>query len=168
MGRRFGWTLSLVLCISFVSGEAWGQGERQSEELRLFLQELRREEAPAPRVRKPQGLEKSVTCTADCGGGQSVSVTCPGICSAQDRDCTPIQEGEVVQSAGPRGAAWCDGGTPVYCPEPCYCSAETHCPGGGSVWCTGTDQCIGGDGICFVNCDGNEQFCPGYFGQILC
>jgi len=98
------------------------------------------------------------TCTADCGAMPIVTVRCPGSCVAYDRSC-PYQ----------RGYVQCNGGAKVYCEEPCACSAETSCPEGGSVYCTGTDgECFGGDGLCYVECNGQIEFCPGHEGEELC
>jgi len=97
------------------------------------------------------------TCTADCGALPIVTVRCPGSCVAVDRSC-PI-----------RGYAKCAGEAAVYCEEPCTCFAETYCPEGGSVYCYGTgDECLGGDPLCFVQCNDQIEFCPGHEGELEC
>jgi hypothetical protein len=48
------------------------------------------------------------------------------------------------------------------------CSKSTVCPDGTVLYCDGTTFCFGGDGTCFVRCDGVTQWCPGHVGQKSC
>ncbi|MEM1205559.1 MAG: hypothetical protein AAGN66_20175 [Acidobacteriota bacterium] len=101
------------------------------------------------------------TCQATCGDtGGSVSISCSGSCTAVDQDC-PSQRGYVECNGQPS--------TRKNCGECIPCFAESFCPDGGSVWCSGWGfRCIGGDDLCFVSCNNNVTFCPGHFGQLVC
>jgi hypothetical protein len=111
-----------------------------------------------PQVETAQG-----SCSASCGDmGGTVTVSCSGTCTIVDQDC----------DAGVQGYVQCQGGARADCAACQWCTAETFCPEGGSVSC-GTwgepfDDCQGGNGLCFVRCDNQYQFCPGHFGQIAC
>jgi hypothetical protein len=152
-----GFCFALVLCLGFMSLEARGEGAPR--DVQEFLALLQADHGAGPAAKKPTRLNKAY-CEAQCGGGTTVSVNCSGSCTAVDRNCSVNQ----------RGYAQCYGGSPVYCPSACptTCSAETPCPGGGSVWCQGVDECVGGPGLCFVQCDGDYTWCPGTMPQILC
>jgi hypothetical protein len=119
------------------------------------------ERAPGERGEAPERTVESVaksSCTVACGSLPSVSISCPGNCVAVERDC-PSE----------RGYVQCIGGAKKYCSKDCSpCFVESFCPEGGSVYCTGYDECMGGLGLCFVRCDGVYDFCPGHEGQILC
>lgn len=94
------------------------------------------------------------TCTAQCGGG--VSVTCTGTsCSAFDRNC-PSQRGYCTGTNGTK-----------LCPSECPCSVTKHCPDGTILSCSGT-YCDGGEWACYVDCDWNIQYCPGHWGEETC
>jgi hypothetical protein len=109
-----------------------------------------------PPAAEVQGLAKA-TCTADCGPYPAVTAQCSGTCQAVDRSCPN------------RGYVQCSDGVRVYCSEPCLCTATTFCPEGAVLSCTGTGlSCMGGNGLCFVQCDGQAEFCPGHEGELIC
>jgi hypothetical protein len=56
------------------------------------------------------GIAVKANCTANCGGGSSVSCSGTGTCVAVDRNC----------AAGERGYVHCSGQAVKYCP-PCQC-----------------------------------------------
>ena len=155
--RRLGWILALALCLGFVSLDVRGDGVAREK----FFAQLQREAAEKPVARKPArptGVTgEKATCTAQCGGGTSVTVNCSGTCTAVDRNCDNRQQ----------GYAKCTGGSQVNCPDPCPCWADTPCPNGSWVWCMGYDHCVGGPGYCFAMCDGVATWCPGETG-FLC
>lgn len=106
-------------------------------------------------------LAITATCTASCTDtGGSVSVSCSGTCTAVDQDC----------DSGERGYVQCNSNPPKYCAACVPCFAETFCPEGGSVYCTGwgAGNCMGGMGLCFVKCNDDYTFCPGHIGEIIC
>jgi hypothetical protein len=159
MGRRLGWTLSLLVVLHLTPGATYGQ-ERSGQDLQQFLRSLQRAQGPLPaaRVQKPTAQEKTVNCYATCGPGSSVSVTCSGSCMAVDQNC----------DAGVQGYVQCSGGTRQDC-APCErCTAWTYCPDNGSVQCSGWYCDDFGHGLCNVMCDGYHYFCPGHFGEEVC
>jgi hypothetical protein len=139
---RFAVNLVLILAAVASFGQ-WLHAERTPGEHR---------EAPG---REIESLAKA-TCVADCVELPPVQVRCPGSCVSYDRSC-PYQ----------RGYVQCSGQAKVYCGEPCPCSVEAFCPEGGSVYCSGT-ECDGGEGFCYVDCDGQIEFCPGHEGEEFC
>lgn len=103
--------------------------------------------------------EMNATCTAACGQmGGTASVTCSS-CIAVDQDC----------ESGEQGYAQClTTGQIQYC-NPCVqCSAQTTCPDGTVLQCTGYTGVCQGDPLCYVWCGGYHIFCPGHEGEELC
>lgn len=109
----------------------------------------------------PRGSAQEVSsfCSVDCGT-TTISVNCNGNCGAIDRNC----------AFGQRGRVTCNGTTTSVCPDPCpVVCPETHCPDGTILQCPpGTSDCQGGGGLCFVQCDGAFQWCPGHVGKFRC
>lgn len=99
-------------------------------------------------------------CAANCQYG-SATTNCSGTCTAVDQNC----------NSGVRGHVTCNGQTVDQC-DPCptqTCTAQTFCPDGTVLSCSGTaPNCYGGGELCLVACDGNAQFCPGYYGMLMC
>ena len=158
--------LSLVLCLA-LTPVAWAEpGQPVGEAPALSPAALFADSVPgACQVAKDRGEipdpGAQSTCIAQCGDtGGSVSVTCSGVCSAQNQDC----------DAGIRGYAKCNDGSQQKNCDPCVqCYAYTLCPDGTELDCWGWEPyCIGGPGLCFVFCKGQYQFCPGHIGQIEC
>lgn len=106
-----------------------------------------------------QDADALAFCQADCEDGTTISVNCSGSCQAVDQNCPNV-----------RGHVACNGTITDRCPicETPACQAERECPDGTYLFCQGTSECLGGNGLCFVRCDGNYQFCPGHFGEIIC
>lgn len=104
--------------------------------------------------------ERTSTCTASCRQmGGTASVSCPGACIAVDQDCENGQQG--YAKCLPTGQEqWC---------YPCVqCSAQTTCPDGTVLQCTGYTQTCQGDPLCYVWCGDLHEFCPGHVGEELC
>ena len=159
MQRRLDWMLLIVMSLSLLPGPLLGQQRSPSPALNQFLLELRKE-APSPRVKKPSGLEKSVSCQATCGAGASpwaVSVSCSGTCTAVDQNC----------DGGVQGYVECNG-VRQEC-QPCVrCIASSSACPDGYVQCEGWTCDDFGGILCNVMCDGYHYFCPGHFGEEIC
>jgi len=146
--RRAAFCLALVLCLGLLSVEARGDSARPVG-LQQFLDSLWKVAGAKPMASKPPQAHTEARCTAQCGGGATVYVDCPGSCTAVDRNCPE------------KGYAECAGGWPrADCTNPCGCEVEMPCPGGGSVWCAGNDSCEEQPGYCYVVCDGYYTSCP--------
>lgn len=117
----------------------------------------------------PRGsaLELSTFCRATCANGSTISYTCNGTCSATDQVCSGGSQ--TVQ-----GKVTCNGSTVRTCSSSLCdtsntCTASTTCPDGTPLQCSSSSgDCVGGNGTCFVGCDGVYQWCPGHEGKFLC
>lgn len=115
-------------------------------------------------------------CSASCEGSTSLSVSCSGLCQAQDQNC----------ATGTPGFVDC-GGVRTYCPAcPSQgCSAQKYCPDGSFISCQGQSACDDGChasypcdvaytvttatyGTCYIECDGAYTLCPGTTGAYIC
>lgn len=94
---------------------------------------------------------KAGHCTAHttCADGQEISCEGHSTCS-RDSDSVTC-DGETTS---------CDDGGST-------CTASTTCPDGTFLSCEG-QTCDGGGGLCYVQCDGSYQWCPGHEGEIFC
>jgi hypothetical protein len=112
-------------------------------------------------LRLPQPAQEiNATCTATCGQmGGTASVSCSGSCIAVDQDCESGEQG-YAQCLSTGQVQWCN---------PCVqCSAQTTCPDGTVLQCTGYTGVCQGDPLCYVWCGGYHIFCPGHEGEELC
>lgn len=113
--------------------------------------------APSAATGKSGPSETDSFCQADCENGSTISVNCSGSCRAVDQNCPDV-----------RGHVECNGTVTARCPVcDTSCQVSRECPDGTFLFCQGKD-CLGGNGLCFVRCDGVYQFCPGHFGEIIC
>jgi hypothetical protein len=104
--------------------------------------------------------EMTSVCTASCGQmGGTASVSCPGACTAVDQNCENGQQG-YAQCLPTGQTQWCN---------PCVeCSAQTSCPDGTVLECSGYTRVCQGAPLCYVWCGGYHIFCPGHEGEELC
>ena len=112
-------------------------------------------------VFEPSPLEVAAFgfCRADCEDGSTISTNCSGTCTATDQNCP-----------GTRGQVTCNGTVVARCPA-CdnSCTVTNVCPDGTFLQCSSSSgDCIGGQGLCFVRCDGVFQWCPGHEFEIAC
>ena len=116
-----------------------------------------------PSAATPRFVTAQGSCSAACGDmGGSVTISCTGTCTIVDQDC----------NAGVQGYVECQGGARADCATCQWCSVQGDCPEGGRISCgtwgyEGLD-CRGGNGACYVLCDGNYEFCPGHEFQRFC
>lgn len=104
--------------------------------------------------------ETASTCTATCGQmGGTASVSCSGTCIAVNQDC----------ENGEQGYAYCYSTGQLQQCLPCVqCSAQTSCPDGTVLQCSGYTGSCQGYPLCYVWCGGYHIFCPGHEGEELC